>query len=171
MGWLCVGKGTCEKWAQSSSGHMTLVHVRLRHSSCSASLSTGSAIFFPPHCLFKEPSGGIPISPRCKLRTTASFDLMKTCLRSHLFPRASLLLPRERQTLKFMGILTCRARKCTGLGKEDRREPGPQWGCGGTYLQLWFPRAVFELQRWVSLETNLAHECPLFKWPIFFHSI
>lgn len=34
-----------------------------------------------------------------------------------------------------------------------------------------FHSAVFELQRWVSLETNLVHKCPLFRRLIFFHSI
>lgn len=130
---MCVGKGACKRELralQSIQPWFMSAGSRLRHSSYSASLSAGSAVFSPPHCLFKEPSGGIPISPRCKLRTTASFDLMKTCLRSHLFLQASPLLPRECQTLKFMGLLTCRARKCTGLEKVDPREPGPQCGSG-----------------------------------------
>lgn len=131
---MCVGKDACQNELRALQGtrpwFTTAAGSRLRHSSYSASLSAESAVFSPPHCLFKEASGGIPISPRCKLRTTASFDLMKTCLRGHLFPQVSPLLPRECQTLKFMGILTCRARKCTGLEKVDRREPGPQCGSG-----------------------------------------
>lgn len=97
MGWFHVVKGACQTELRALQGTRPWFKSpgsRPWHSLYSARLSTESAVFFSPHCLFKEPSWGILTGLRCKLYMTASFDLMKTCLCSHLFPQASPL-PRE----------------------------------------------------------------------------